>query len=162
MPRLILIRHGEAEHNKGQDRPLTDLGRAQAKSVAIQLQERRIWPDNFTGLVSPFPRCQETARIIADISGFSFISDLRIREWCDTARIGNVTYHHESPEDFKSRSLDFWQWAGCQELVIVSHQSPIALLLQCATGQPLNMGGNFWRGIQSGEIYDTQYAQLPR
>lgn len=71
MKRLILIRHGEAEHMTGDytggwtDLPLTDLGRRQARAVAKRLG-RELEGVRFEFLCSDLIRASETADIIGE------------------------------------------------------------------------------------------------
>jgi probable phosphoglycerate mutase len=80
-PRLWLVRHGETEwarlgrHTGHTDIPLTDAGRAQARSLASRLAGLE-----FTAVLSsPLVRAAETARL----SGFDGIvtADPDLREW---------------------------------------------------------------------------------
>jgi len=71
MAKIILVRHGQDEDNAARilngrrDRPLTDIGREQARATAEKLREHQI------DLVytSPQRRAWETATIIADALG---------------------------------------------------------------------------------------------
>jgi probable phosphoglycerate mutase len=71
MKRMILIRHGEAEHMTGDhtggwtDLPLTDLGRRQAHAVAKRLG-RELEGVRFQLLCSDLIRARETATIIGE------------------------------------------------------------------------------------------------
>jgi len=74
--RLILIRHGETEHNRGQltlgraDVPLNDRGRAQARALVTSFLRR---PDAIVS--SPLARALDTARGIADATGVQLTID---------------------------------------------------------------------------------------
>jgi isoleucyl-tRNA synthetase len=82
------MRHGQTENNtKGlwsvdghKVDPLTEVGRAQVKATAEKLKAEGI-----THIVaSPFPRTQETAKLVADELGIShtdIITDERLAEW---------------------------------------------------------------------------------
>ena len=90
-PRLWLVRHGETEwardgrHTSHTDVPLTELGRAQAASVADELEAGRF------GLVlsSPMVRAFETARL-AGFGGRVEVTD-DLREWDYGADEGRTT-----------------------------------------------------------------------
>jgi broad specificity phosphatase PhoE len=72
--RLILVRHGETDHNRRKltlgraDVPLNDRGIAQARAVAASFARppAAIWS-------SPLARAQETARAISSATGVAFV-----------------------------------------------------------------------------------------
>ncbi|MEX2226658.1 MAG: histidine phosphatase family protein [Dehalococcoidia bacterium] len=74
--RLVLIRHGETEHNRGQltlgraDVPLNERGRAQARSLAASFLRA---PDAIVS--SPLARALDTARSIARATGATIAID---------------------------------------------------------------------------------------
>lgn len=83
-PHLVIIRHGEGEHNINkrfnsnpdhqnyQPANLTDKGKEQAKKVAELLLTYGFDNRNIAAVyVSPLPRTQQTAKIVQDIGVFS-------------------------------------------------------------------------------------------
>ena len=80
--RLILLRHGQTEFNatgrmQGQlDTELSDMGRAQARATAAQLQQ---W-DIRAVYSSDLSRAEETATILAEELGLTAKTDSRLRE----------------------------------------------------------------------------------
>ncbi|MDH5536959.1 MAG: histidine phosphatase family protein, partial [Betaproteobacteria bacterium] len=82
MTRLILVRHGETAWNRdrrmqGQtDTPLSDEGRAQARALGARLAKTR-----FAALYSSdLARAMDTARCVAEATGYDIITDARLRE----------------------------------------------------------------------------------
>lgn len=79
--RLVLIRHGETEHNRGQitlgraDVPLNDRGAAQARAVAASFVQR---PDAIVS--SPLRRALDTANGIGSAVGIAVAVDDRLIE----------------------------------------------------------------------------------
>jgi broad specificity phosphatase PhoE len=79
--RLVLIRHGETEHNRGQltlgraDVPLNNRGRAQARAIAASFLRP---PDAIVS--SPLARARDTAQAIALATGASLSIDERLIE----------------------------------------------------------------------------------
>jgi len=80
---LILLRHGETDYNRQQrvqgwrDVPLTGIGRAQARAVAVRLAEAGPF-DHF--VTSDLIRAAETARIIGEAVGMTPEVDSAWRE----------------------------------------------------------------------------------
>lgn len=74
--RLILVRHGETEHNRGQltlgrfDAPLNERGRAEAAALAASFRSP---PDAI--YASPLSRAMETAELIGVQTGVPVISE---------------------------------------------------------------------------------------
>ncbi len=83
MRRLVLLRHGETDHNvakraQGQlDVPLNDRGLAQARAVAPVVAGFR--PDFVWS--SDLQRARRTAEIVADLCGLEVRTDARFREF---------------------------------------------------------------------------------
>jgi 2,3-bisphosphoglycerate-dependent phosphoglycerate mutase len=82
MTRLILVRHAETAWNRdrrmqGQtDTPLSDEGRAQARALGARLAGAR-----FAALYSSdLSRAMDTARCVADTTGYDIVADARLRE----------------------------------------------------------------------------------
>ncbi len=73
MPTIYVVRHGQDEDNAAgilnghRDRPLTELGRAQARAAAVTFVERSIT----TIYTSPLQRARQTATIIAEHLGIA-------------------------------------------------------------------------------------------
>ncbi len=96
-PNLVVMRHGEGEHNVqgvfsgltkeegGVDHQLTDEGRSEVSKTAERLLERGINRETVSlMLVSPMQRTRETAQILIDrgvCSHEAMIIDPRIREY---------------------------------------------------------------------------------
>lgn len=80
----IFIRHGESEYNAGlsrdYDSPLTPSGVRQAREAAKYVA-RNYSAVKFTGLVSPYLRCLNTADIVREGTGIPFAVDPSCREW---------------------------------------------------------------------------------
>lgn len=65
MPRIYLVRHGEASGYDGADPALTDLGREQARLVAQRLAQTIAAPIDI--VTSPLRRARDTAQPLADL-----------------------------------------------------------------------------------------------
>lgn len=82
MTRLLLVRHGRSEANAQRrvqgwlDSPLDDVGRAQARAIALRLQHEA--PEIV--YTSPLCRAQETAEAIAQALSIPLVADERLRE----------------------------------------------------------------------------------
>ncbi|MBI2046394.1 MAG: class I tRNA ligase family protein [Parcubacteria group bacterium] len=159
----ILIRHGEAEHNKenvlsgNPDTPhhLTEKGKEEVKTAAKKLKEKKI---DFI-FTSPFVRAKESADILAealDISGADIIVDNRLRELVTGDLDGKpVSVYHDyfsSPEekfykptprgetllDMKNRLMDFLSETDAmyqgKTILIVTHEYPSWMLAAGALG----------------------------
>lgn len=80
--RLVLLRHGQTEHNaenrmQGQlDTALSELGRRQARAVAVALKDRR----PLAIVSSDLRRAQDTATTVAEATGVGVRVDPRLRE----------------------------------------------------------------------------------
>lgn len=80
--RLVLVRHGQTDHNRdgrlqGQvDIPLNDAGRAQAARVAASVAQNP--PDVI--VASPLGRAHETARVIGHAAGVPVTTDVAFLE----------------------------------------------------------------------------------
>ncbi|MDH2456123.1 histidine phosphatase family protein [Corynebacterium bovis] len=98
--RLILLRHGETEFNRGRrmqgqlDTDLSDVGRAQARAVAEVLAGRPVGAVVSSDLI----RARETAEIVAAGHGLGVRTDHRFRE-TDLGRWQGLT-HREVDGDF--------------------------------------------------------------
>lgn len=163
---LIVIRHGQTEWNatgrwQGQaDPPLNDVGRAQARQTAIELQSKKI-----DGLISSdLWRARETAEIIAEVIGQKVILEPRLREvdlgewqglysddirarWPEQMRLwieSPLTArppHGESIRELADRVLaaarDIAARYPDQAIGIAAHELPIAVITTHAAGIPL-------------------------
>jgi broad specificity phosphatase PhoE len=103
--RLILVRHGETEHNRGQvtlgraDVPLTDRGRDQARAVAASFASPPA-----AVYSSPLSRALDTARAIAGTGAPPTVDDALIE-----MDIGEM--EHLTGADLRERYPDFLrQW----------------------------------------------------
>jgi 2,3-bisphosphoglycerate-dependent phosphoglycerate mutase len=114
MTTILLARHGESDWNaerrwQGQaDRPLTDRGRAQARSLARALALDRL------GAVysSDLARCRETAEIVAAVLGLGVRCERGLRE-ADVGEWSGLTMDEISrryPEGVRRRQEDGTGW----------------------------------------------------
>jgi len=111
--RLILIRHGETEHNRGQltlgraDVPLNDRGRAQARALATSFLRR---PDAIVS--SPLARALDTARGIASATGV----DMEIDDGLIEMDVGEM--EHLTSAELRNGYADFlrqWMSRDCSD-----------------------------------------------
>jgi broad specificity phosphatase PhoE len=112
--RLILVRHGETEHNRGNvtlgraDVPLNDRGRAQARAVAAAFLRAPA-----AIYASPLSRAIETATIIGAATGANVIEDLGLIEM-DVGEMEHLT----GPE-LREQHPDFlraWMSDACADV----------------------------------------------
>ncbi|WP_286250723.1 histidine phosphatase family protein [Streptomyces graminofaciens] len=98
---LLLVRHGETEwsmsgqHTSWTDIPLTDNGRAQARTLAPLLNSHRIG----AVFVSPMKRAQETAEL-AGLTGARVDADLREWDYGGYEGVTTVEIHRTRPDWF--------------------------------------------------------------
>lgn len=80
MPRIYMIRHGEAAASWDSDRDpgLSDLGWSQAEQAAEEIRKRVEGP--LRVLTSPLKRCQETAQPLAKSWGSEAVIEPRVAE----------------------------------------------------------------------------------
>jgi len=104
--RLILVRHGETEHNRGQltlgraDVPLNERGRAQARALAVSFARPPA-----AVYTSPLARASETASAIATAAGAA----LRVEEALIEMDVGEM--EHLTREELRGRYPEFVaQW----------------------------------------------------
>jgi broad specificity phosphatase PhoE len=144
MPRMYLVRHGEAAAGWGDDIDpgLSDRGRAQAEAMAVALAPLGPLPV----VVSPLRRCRETAvpllaQWLGEPTVESRVAELpspagstlgNRREWLRALMAGSWAGH--------ARELDVWRndVVSClvglkDDSVIVSHLIAINVILGCAT-----------------------------
>ena len=117
---IILIRHGSV--NKV-DSNLSEQGIEEVKKVAYLLC-KKINLDNITAYVSPYPRCRQTAQIIAD--------NTRIKVKI-SASLGEEDATREKYSDFFTR-LKLILDALPSKSLIISHSDVIETMIQMATG----------------------------
>ncbi|RVW04839.1 histidine phosphatase family protein [Rhodococcus spongiicola] len=183
--RLILLRHGQTEYNatnrmQGQlDTALSDMGRAQAKTAAQALAEKR----PFAIVASDLRRAHDTALALGDHAGLAVETDRRLREthlgdWqglthtdVDAISPGARAQWRadaewappagESRVDVAARSLPVVQelldrhegW-GSEPLVLVAHGGLIAAL----TARLLDLPVDRWPVL--GGLGNTSWVQL--
>jgi len=111
--RLILIRHGETEHNRGQltlgraDVPLNERGRAQARALASSFLRP---PDAIVS--SPLARALDTARGIAHATGVGLSIDDALIEM-DVGEMEHLT--GAELRDGYADFLRIWMSADCAD-----------------------------------------------
>jgi isoleucyl-tRNA synthetase len=100
------IRHGEAMSNISRildstgdkDNHLTDTGKEQARHAGHFAKEKGV----DLVIASPFPRAQETAHIIRELSGAEIVADERLREF------NTGTFSGHSIDDFHKVQREFF------------------------------------------------------
>ncbi|UCD45343.1 MAG: histidine phosphatase family protein [Candidatus Bathyarchaeota archaeon] len=113
MKRLILIRHGEAEHMTGDytggwtDLPLTELGRRQARAVAKRLG-RELEGVRFELLCSDLIRARETADIIGEELGVAPRAQPELRELNNGVASGKTK--EEASAHFSEPTKPYIDW----------------------------------------------------
>lgn len=135
---IYFIRHGESEANlkhvfAGQkdDSPLTEKGRAQAKAEGVKIKEMGIKINRI--ISSPLVRAYDTAKIVAEIVGYTneISVDPRITEYdmgvLTGTPISNITSdqmiaaeHAEDPQNFLDRVEAFLnEWKNKDEVILM-------------------------------------------
>ncbi len=178
--RLLLLRHGETDHNAGQrmqgqlDVALNDRGRRQARAVAPVLAARQ--PRMV--ISSDLRRAADTAAVIAETAGVVVLYDVRLREshlgqWQGLTR-AQVTEHDpaglaawrsdaeyappggESKVEVATRALEVVTELGAEPgtVLVVAHGGLIAAL----TARMLEMPVSRWSTI--GGLHNTAWAEL--
>jgi broad specificity phosphatase PhoE len=162
MSELILIRHGQSLANIGAsdevDCALSDLGHQQAMAAAKILAGQDL--TGFTGLVSPYQRARHTARYLTAATGLAFETDPRIREYGKSAVIDGIHFAPESADELIARMLDFVRWTQGRKLVLISHGSPLSLIMQLATRGHCSVAGNFWESVPNCCLWHIRDGQL--
>lgn len=159
MQKIYLIRHGESEGNaarvhQSKDTPLSEIGRSQAKMVALRFKNIRAAKI----IASPYTRARQTAQAIADYNqleveenalfqerrgpsalvGLSQLSEQskQIRATLQQHLLDKDGHWRHSDEEtaveFVSRTqqaLDFLRQRPEQELIVVSHALNIRMIL---------------------------------
>lgn len=117
--RVLIIRHGESQHNVRQtqdlDSRLTNRGMIQCCYTGAWLREQ-IDLTEFTGLVSPYHRTLQTASVLSIMCGVDFTTDDLIREYISEPcfeKWPELLEHHDEMAGHKgklipNRSLDFY------------------------------------------------------
>jgi len=184
MMRLVLVRHGETEHNRGQltlgraDVPLNERGLAQAAALGRSFVEK---PDAV--FASPLQRAAATARQIADAHGMDVLLDdrliemdvgemehltrdelgLRYRdflvEWmsdrCGDARMPGGETLREVQERAWSFVADAAREHAGRTVVAVSHNFVILMLICRALGLPIERFRRLRQTLASRTIIDV-------
>jgi broad specificity phosphatase PhoE len=155
---FLFIRHAESEANCGRsdhcDCDLTDAGREHAKRVGRALADH-FDLSGFRGIVSPYKRTRETAELISRASGIQFEISAGVREWGKDCEVLGESYPEESLERAAIRLEEFLQAVESgSKLVIVSHATPILLLVQIlvhgsASAALKTCIGPFWEPIKN-------------
>lgn len=161
---LILIRHGESEYNvkltANLDSNLTSRGREQAKNAGKFLKSNFGNLSEFTALTSPYLRCLQTSKIIAEETGLNFSVVHEPREgmityidvtiparnemfpefswnlpcksnhWKDNSWI----FFQESNEEFLKRVKEFVGFFENKKTIVVSHGTPINSMYELSLG----------------------------
>jgi broad specificity phosphatase PhoE len=152
---LILIRHGQSEGNVGlsddPDCDLTPAGCEQARQVAEELASIDL--TGFAGIVSPYRRARRTAAAITARTGLSFAVDPRIREWGRQCEIDGNAYCEETRAQLVDRIAQFLENTPGRRLVLVAHAAPLAVIMKIVQGEPLDLDGQFWLGVENCRIY---------
>ena len=134
---VLLIRHGESEANAGTsddcDCGLTALGREQSEKTG-RLLRRHFDLSGTIAITSPYRRARETAELIAQGSALAFRADPRVREWGKDCVIDGTSYPEETLAKAAIRLDVFLRLLiPSQRYVIVSHATPIFLMMQLLT-----------------------------
>ncbi len=119
---MYLLRHGETEWNEagrmqGQlDSPLTPRGLLQAKAMAEALAELTAGWGRPQIITSPLGRCQQTAKIVAEVLGASLDtlqSDARLAEmtWGQWDGLTREEIAKIDPDSWELRQEDKWNAA---------------------------------------------------
>ncbi len=116
---IYLVRHGETDWNLegrlqgGQDIPLNDLGRVQAREAAGRLRNLMLPLDDFDFIASPMSRTRETMEILRNTLGFNpgqYDQDERLREITFGSWEG-LTWREvkaRDPDRARAREQDKW------------------------------------------------------
>lgn len=134
--KLYILRHGDAEASRGQDenRKLTEHGRRQIQSVAMNLESV-----NLT-VVSSFLRAQETADLVLDCVK----SDHRIASESLT------------PDCNVSEVMSWLEDVDAERTLLVSHNPLVTLLTQWLTGDSNMRYGTGTLVCLEGEVIGPQ------
>lgn len=163
MSKIYFVRHGQSQFNAGIttqfNSELTSKGLKQAKEVAKKLKEAV----GFTGYVSPYLRCLQTAMIIQRETGIKFTVVYELGESPEEIHKGfsctvysqkhlfpeftwdnRYSYvYRENKETYNNR-IDVFLKKLTGNLVVVSHMTPITHMINkiCFNGKdsPMKIG----------------------
>lgn len=160
---IIIIRHGQADHNVDDTRNadpknpnyvisnLTQKGKEQAADIALKLKDKRLTTSRIKAVyVSPLPRCTETAKIIMKALGITqhMIIDEKIAE----RRVGDLEgqpffpisdrtaqlHGGETQADIKNRVSSFYNYLvktyHTGTILIITHDSIAKTLCRLISG----------------------------
>ncbi len=165
MTTIYLARHGESDWNAANrfqghsDRPLTDLGREQARALADLVAG-----ENVEAIyASPLSRALETARIVAARTGLAVVEDEGLREvdtgsWSGLSRAEVQERYPEGFERWTSGGAGWEDGESYEEMaervlaavnriaaahpggrvLLVSHGGPIRAIQAAAEGMAIN------------------------
>lgn len=173
MGKIFFVRHGQSEFNAGLtaafNSEITPKGMDQATRAAMMLRDEIRNPEEFTGLVSPYIRCLQTALVIHKYTGIKFKVDHRVGEtpeevhrtqsaaiytnsnhfpdfdWSRYATaqfLTTVDYTGETEEVYRRRLDDFLKvLKDDAHYVIVSHMTPTVHMIReiCFEGKRENI-----------------------
>jgi len=191
---FYVVRHGEAENNvlgiissnPKVKHNLTEKGRNQVKEAALKLKAKKV--DYI--YVSPFPRTQQSAKIIADILNIDsskVITDDRIHEVYTGELDGKSDAEYqrffesrmekfdktpkggENYTEIKNRMTDFLYEINSKHnsknILIVTHNTPSWLLFSGAFGltpkQAIEMRHEAHDFIKNSEVKELPFAPIP-
>lgn len=127
MKSLLLLRHARptpaSPTGRDFDRPLADVGRADAQSVGQLLRQKEIKPE--VVLSSPAARARETAHLVCEAAGLS--TETRFDERIYEASLEQLLQVVSEAED------------GVETLLLVGHNPGLAELLALLTGESAGM-----------------------
>lgn len=150
---LILIRHGESlaniDRSTDPNSALSPCGVEQTRELADRLAALPL--EGFECRVSPYLRAMQTAQLIAERIGVSFVTDEGIREFGPRAEIDGQIFEAESTADFAARMKAFLGRVSGR-VIVVSHGSPIAYLAQLANGFDHPLDAPFHGGIGNAQF----------
>jgi broad specificity phosphatase PhoE len=147
MRELILVRHGQSLYNVGLskdlDSDLTPEGRRQVRETGRFLAQHLGHIRGFIGRASPYLRCLQTARILAEETGVEFWIEDGPREimtcygecyiprrhvefpefvWDKYRRNAESAYKQETVEEFNRRTKDYHDHLqSFEKVLVVSH-----------------------------------------
>jgi broad specificity phosphatase PhoE len=155
---VFLIRHAQSEANAGTcdecDCGLTALGKQQAEKTGEVLREH-FHVSDVHAITSPYRRTRETAAGIGRGSGLVFHADPGCREWGKDCLIDGQSYPEETLAAAAERLEKFLnRLDAAGRYVIVSHATPIFLMLQILTRGSAAAAleqcvGEFWEPIKN-------------
>jgi broad specificity phosphatase PhoE len=146
--RVVLVRHGETEHNRGQltlgraDVPLNDRGRLQAAAIAASFTRRPA-----AVYSSPLGRCRETADAIAVATSSKVIVEPELIEM----DVGEM--EHLTREELRQRHPEFLRlWMEDPSTVRMPGGETLEEVQDRAWGFLERVSGEFRSGGESGDV----------